>query len=148
MERYGIEVIRFLNRDIDDNFDGVCYVIDKTIKRRIEELPSQSAPQPAFSSADSVTSGSESPPDSHSTPSVSLRYPEWEPPSQSATQPAPPEWEPWESGSEPQISLALRERWRRRRRRGLTADHLQCQFIHFSCEIFVKNQVEQRALRT
>ena len=28
-----------------------------------------------FSSADSVTSGSESPPDSHSIPSVSLRYP-------------------------------------------------------------------------
>ena len=68
MERYGIEVIRFLNRDIDNNFEGVCYVIDKTIKKRIEELPSQTATQPA--------------------------PPEWEPPSQTATQPAPPEWEP------------------------------------------------------
>ena len=38
LERYGLKVIRFMNRDVDDNFDGVCYVIDKTIKDRIEEL--------------------------------------------------------------------------------------------------------------
>ena len=38
LERYGLKVIRFMNRDVDDNFDGVCYVIDKTIKERIEEL--------------------------------------------------------------------------------------------------------------
>ena len=83
MERYGIEVIRFLNRDIDNNFEGVCYVIDKTIKRRIEELPSQTATQPA--------------PPEWEPPSQTATQPappEWEPPSQTATQPAPPEWEP------------------------------------------------------
>ena len=35
LERYGLKVIRFLNRDIDDNFNGVCYMIDKTIKERM-----------------------------------------------------------------------------------------------------------------
>ena len=35
IERYGIEVIRFANADVDDNFYGVCYVIDKKIKERI-----------------------------------------------------------------------------------------------------------------
>ena len=35
IERYGIEVIRFANPDVDDNFYGVCYVIDKKIKERI-----------------------------------------------------------------------------------------------------------------
>ena len=35
IERYGIEVIRFTNPDVDDNFYGVCYIIDKKIKERI-----------------------------------------------------------------------------------------------------------------
>ena len=35
IERYGIEVIRFANADVDDNFAGVCYVIDEKIKERI-----------------------------------------------------------------------------------------------------------------
>ena len=35
IEMYGIEVIRFANADVDDNFYGVCYVIDKKIKERI-----------------------------------------------------------------------------------------------------------------
>ena len=35
IERYGIEVIRFANANVDDNFYGVCYVIDKKIKERI-----------------------------------------------------------------------------------------------------------------
>jgi very-short-patch-repair endonuclease len=38
LEKYGICVLRFSNRDIDDHFDGVCYVIDKTIKERIGSL--------------------------------------------------------------------------------------------------------------
>ena len=34
IERYGIEVIRFSNEDIDKNFDAVCKMIDKIIKDR------------------------------------------------------------------------------------------------------------------
>ena len=33
-KKYDIKVIRFSNKDIDENFEGVCYVIDKTIKER------------------------------------------------------------------------------------------------------------------
>ena len=42
IEQYGIEVIRFVNGDVDDNFRGVCYMIDKVIKERISSfgLPS------------------------------------------------------------------------------------------------------------
>ena len=36
LEGYGIDVLRFSNKDIDDNFEGVCYMIDKVIKERIE----------------------------------------------------------------------------------------------------------------
>ena len=32
---YGIEVLRFLNSDIDKNFEGVCTLIDKTVKERL-----------------------------------------------------------------------------------------------------------------
>lgn len=35
LEKYGIKVLRFSNLDIEDRFDGVCYVIDKTINERI-----------------------------------------------------------------------------------------------------------------
>ena len=35
IERYGIAVLRFSNRDIDKTFDGVCLMIDKTIKERL-----------------------------------------------------------------------------------------------------------------
>ena len=38
LERYGLIVIRFFNKDINENFDGVCYMIDKTIKERIDAL--------------------------------------------------------------------------------------------------------------
>ena len=34
--KYGIKVIRFQNSDIDDAFAGVCYMIDKEIKSRLE----------------------------------------------------------------------------------------------------------------
>ena len=36
INQYGIEVLRFTNRDIDLRFRGVCYIIDKTIKERIK----------------------------------------------------------------------------------------------------------------
>ena len=34
-EKIGISVLRFSNKDIDEKFDGVCYIIDKTIKERL-----------------------------------------------------------------------------------------------------------------
>ena len=34
LNRYGLTVLRFSNSDVDKNFDGVCFVIDKTIKER------------------------------------------------------------------------------------------------------------------
>ncbi|MBQ8146887.1 MAG: DUF559 domain-containing protein [Clostridia bacterium] len=37
-ERYGLYVLRFYNKDIDNKFEGVCQMIDKTIKSRIESL--------------------------------------------------------------------------------------------------------------
>ena len=39
LERYGICVLRFSNKDVDNNFEGVCCVIDKVINERIEILP-------------------------------------------------------------------------------------------------------------
>ncbi len=33
----GIEVIRFSNYDIDNNFEGVCFEIDKIVSKRIGE---------------------------------------------------------------------------------------------------------------
>ena len=36
-EKYGIRVLRFSNRDIDENFNGVCCMIDKTIQERTKE---------------------------------------------------------------------------------------------------------------
>lgn len=35
---YGIEVIRFSNMDIDENFEGVCEKIDLELKKRIAVL--------------------------------------------------------------------------------------------------------------
>ena len=35
IEGYGLHIIRFSNKDIDEKFEGVCYTIDKTIKERI-----------------------------------------------------------------------------------------------------------------
>ena len=37
-ERYGLHVLRFSNKDIDENFEGVCCVIDKTIQGRMNPL--------------------------------------------------------------------------------------------------------------
>ena len=39
LERYGIYVLRFPNKDVDDNFEGVCKMIDRVINERIEKLP-------------------------------------------------------------------------------------------------------------
>ena len=38
IQRYGIEVIRFANSDVDNNFTGVCYMIEKKIRERIAAL--------------------------------------------------------------------------------------------------------------
>ena len=35
LEKYGLHVLRFTNRDIDTKFEGVRYWIDKTIRERI-----------------------------------------------------------------------------------------------------------------
>lgn len=32
----GLYVLRFTNGDVNNNFDGVCYMIEKTIKERVE----------------------------------------------------------------------------------------------------------------
>ena len=38
LEQYGIKVLRFLNKDVNDNFDGVCNYIDIVAKNRIKNL--------------------------------------------------------------------------------------------------------------
>jgi very-short-patch-repair endonuclease len=38
IEKHGIKVIRFMNSDIDDAFEGVCYTIDKEISERIKTV--------------------------------------------------------------------------------------------------------------
>ncbi len=38
LENYGLYVLRFSNQDIDERFEGVCNMIDKTIHERIENL--------------------------------------------------------------------------------------------------------------
>ena len=39
LEQYGMKVIRFCNLDIDNNFYGVCTVIDEEVKKRISDSP-------------------------------------------------------------------------------------------------------------
>ena len=34
LEKYGIKVLRFSNLELEQNFEAVCFVIDKTIKER------------------------------------------------------------------------------------------------------------------
>ncbi len=36
MQSLGLLVLRFTNVDIDSNFEGVCYMIDKTVKERTQ----------------------------------------------------------------------------------------------------------------
>ena len=35
INKFGVEVIRFSNCDIDNNFEGVCMTIDKTVRVRL-----------------------------------------------------------------------------------------------------------------
>ena len=35
LNQRGLHVIRFTNTDVDKNFDGVCFMIDKAIKERL-----------------------------------------------------------------------------------------------------------------
>ncbi len=37
LKKYGMYVLRFSNKDVDENFDGVCLMIDRIIKERIEK---------------------------------------------------------------------------------------------------------------
>lgn len=43
---YGLYVLRFTNGDIDNNFEGVCYVIEKTIADRIALSPANAGALP------------------------------------------------------------------------------------------------------
>jgi very-short-patch-repair endonuclease len=36
LEKYGLCVLRFSNKEVNENFEGVCFVIDKVIKERME----------------------------------------------------------------------------------------------------------------
>ena len=38
LEKYGLSVIRFSNIDVDERFDGVCYMIDKAIQEKIKGI--------------------------------------------------------------------------------------------------------------
>ena len=38
LQKYGLTVLRFKNNDVDNKFNGVCSVIDRTIKERISEI--------------------------------------------------------------------------------------------------------------
>ena len=38
LERYGICVLRFSNKNVDNNFEDVCNMIDQIIRDRIENL--------------------------------------------------------------------------------------------------------------
>lgn len=39
LENLGLTVIRFTNRQVDDNFNGVCKFIDSTVKALIDPKP-------------------------------------------------------------------------------------------------------------
>ena len=36
LEKYGLFVLRFSNKDVDENFKNVCHMIDNTVKERIQ----------------------------------------------------------------------------------------------------------------
>ncbi len=39
IEKYGLRVLRFSNKEVDDNFEGVCRMIDLVINERIQHAP-------------------------------------------------------------------------------------------------------------
>ena len=56
-ENYGIKVLRFANNEVNENFEGVCIVIDKEVKERLlNQTPTavKTAPPPreAFEESD------------------------------------------------------------------------------------------------
>ena len=71
LERYGLLVLRFTNGDINERFDGVCYVIDKTIKERLALSVSRAATSPGvrgFTSRRFATQSERLPSPSSATP--------------------------------------------------------------------------------
>ena len=38
LEQYGLVVLRFSNRDVNKNFQGVCTAIDLAVKERMQEI--------------------------------------------------------------------------------------------------------------
>ena len=38
LQKYSLTVLRFKNNDVDNKFNGVCSVIDRTIKERLEKI--------------------------------------------------------------------------------------------------------------
>lgn len=38
LQRYGLEIIRFTNREVDESFASVCTEIDKRVKQRVQLL--------------------------------------------------------------------------------------------------------------
>ena len=38
LEKYNLKVIRFTNLDVDNQFEGVCAMIDKIINERIKKV--------------------------------------------------------------------------------------------------------------
>ena len=46
LNEHGLYVLRFLNSDVDQNFEGVCYVIEKAINERIALSPDKSGALP------------------------------------------------------------------------------------------------------
>ena len=46
LNEYGLLVLRFTNEDINKRFKGVCYIIDKTIQKRLPSPSSTTPPLP------------------------------------------------------------------------------------------------------
>ena len=44
LKKYKLQVIRFCNIDIDNNFDNVCECIDREVKKSLPQSASQTAP--------------------------------------------------------------------------------------------------------
>jgi very-short-patch-repair endonuclease len=38
LEQYGLQVLRFTNRDVDCRFDAVCRMIDQTVRDNIKKF--------------------------------------------------------------------------------------------------------------
>ena len=38
LQTLGLQILRFSNKEVNENFEGVCFIIDKTIKERIVNI--------------------------------------------------------------------------------------------------------------